>query len=162
MLKKKILQRTERTTEKSLHFLPFFPGDANARFWQSVVHNLQSRREKETEEQGGGEILPSLITVWFLDCQIQTTVKSVRGKTSTSNKVNLKVKFKKSVMLWPPYVPVWILGPAPEGCWSCLLDRKPVQTKTQTVDWGKGSSPGVCLCLQLHTPPSWGTASREH
>lgn len=65
-------------------------------------------------------------------------------------------------MLWPPNVPVWILGPAPEGCWSCLLDRKPVQTKTQTADSGKGSTPGVCLCLQLHTPPSWGTASREH
>lgn len=148
-----------RTTEKSLHFLPFFPGDANTRFWQSVVHNLQSRREKETEEQGGGELLPRLITVWFLYCQIQTMVKSVRATISTSNKVNLNVK-KSSVMLWHHKVPVWKSGPAPEGCWSCLLDKKPVQTNIQMAGYGKRFDHGCvfvsgynCTCLLPEVQP---------
>lgn len=39
------LAENRQTTEKSLHFLPFILGDANARLRQSVVHDLQERRQ---------------------------------------------------------------------------------------------------------------------
>lgn len=41
---KNALAENRQTTEKSLHFLPFILGDANARLRQSVVHDLQERR----------------------------------------------------------------------------------------------------------------------
>lgn len=47
---KNALAENRQTTEKSLHFLPFILGDANARLRQSVVHDLRKRRRRRRME----------------------------------------------------------------------------------------------------------------
>lgn len=48
---KSVYRKNRQTTEESFHFLPFIPGDANTRLWQSVVHNLQETIERRIVER---------------------------------------------------------------------------------------------------------------
>lgn len=58
-------------------------------------------------------------------------------------------------------LPVWKWGPAPEDCWSCLWDKKPVKRKKNTrsrikqrcFDSGSYFCVCVCVCVCTHLLP---------